>query len=176
MFRFGSSTRGAQPGPAQPPPSADADPSLPVATCGSPRSPCRRMLDHFRWLLHAICRRRVEAAITYAPNEWLARQILGFGADIGVLPAVAADRVRARPPIKALAPTANRGAGAFLASTSRLRMEVTQIGCLQPWHWIILIAVVVLLFGSSGCRTPRDPFGKSMRIFKSELKGNAVGR
>ena len=44
------------------------------------------------------------------------------------------------------------------------------MGALQPWHWLILIAVVVLLFGSKRLPDAARSLGKSMRIFKSEVK------
>jgi len=44
------------------------------------------------------------------------------------------------------------------------------LGALQPWHWLILIAVVVLLFGSKRLPDAARSLGKSMRIFKSEVK------
>ena len=49
-------------------------------------------------------------------------------------------------------------------------MEVTELGALQPWHWIILLLVVVLLFGSKRLPDAARSLGKSMRIFKSEVK------
>jgi sec-independent protein translocase protein TatA len=44
------------------------------------------------------------------------------------------------------------------------------VGALQPWHWIILLLVVVLLFGSKRLPDAARSLGKSMRIFKSEVK------
>jgi sec-independent protein translocase protein TatA len=44
------------------------------------------------------------------------------------------------------------------------------VGALQPWHWIILIAVFVLLFGAKRLPDAARSLGKSMRIFKSEVK------
>lgn len=44
------------------------------------------------------------------------------------------------------------------------------MGALQPWHWIILIVVVVLLFGAKRLPDAARSLGKSMRIFKSEVK------
>jgi len=44
------------------------------------------------------------------------------------------------------------------------------LGALQPWHWIILLLVVVLLFGSKRLPDAARSLGKSMRIFKSEVK------
>ncbi len=44
------------------------------------------------------------------------------------------------------------------------------MGGLQPWHWIIVIAVLVLLFGSKKLPDAARSLGKSMRIFKSEIK------
>jgi sec-independent protein translocase protein TatA len=44
------------------------------------------------------------------------------------------------------------------------------LGGLQPWHWLIVIAVFVLLFGAKKLPDAARSLGKSMRIFKSELK------
>ena len=44
------------------------------------------------------------------------------------------------------------------------------MGGLQPWHWLILIAVFVLLFGAKKLPDAARSLGKSMRIFKSEIK------
>jgi sec-independent protein translocase protein TatA len=41
---------------------------------------------------------------------------------------------------------------------------------LQGWHLIILVAVVVLLFGAKRLPDAARSLGKSMRIFKSEIK------
>ena len=45
------------------------------------------------------------------------------------------------------------------------------MGGLQPWHWIIVIAVFVLLFGAKKLPDAARSLGQSMRIFKSEVKG-----
>jgi sec-independent protein translocase protein TatA len=47
---------------------------------------------------------------------------------------------------------------------------VAKLGSLQPWHWIIVIAVFVLLFGAKKLPDAARSLGKSMRIFKSEIK------
>jgi sec-independent protein translocase protein TatA len=44
------------------------------------------------------------------------------------------------------------------------------LGGLQPWHWVIVIAVFVLLFGAKKLPDAARSLGKSMRIFKSEIK------
>ena len=44
------------------------------------------------------------------------------------------------------------------------------MGGLQPWHWLIVIAVFVLLFGAKKLPDAARSLGKSMRIFKSEIK------
>ena len=44
------------------------------------------------------------------------------------------------------------------------------MGALQPWHWLIIIAIFVLLFGSKKLPDAARSLGKSMRIFKSEIK------
>jgi sec-independent protein translocase protein TatA len=47
---------------------------------------------------------------------------------------------------------------------------VTILGGLQPWHWVIVIAVFVLLFGAKKLPDAARSLGQSMRIFKSEVK------
>jgi sec-independent protein translocase protein TatA len=44
------------------------------------------------------------------------------------------------------------------------------LGGLQPWHWLIVIAVFVLLFGAKKLPDAARSLGQSMRIFKSEVK------
>jgi sec-independent protein translocase protein TatA len=44
------------------------------------------------------------------------------------------------------------------------------MGSLSPAHWLILIAVAVLLFGAKRLPDAARSLGKSMRIFKSEVK------
>jgi sec-independent protein translocase protein TatA len=44
------------------------------------------------------------------------------------------------------------------------------LGGLQPWHWLIVIALAVLLFGFKRLPDAARSLGKSMRIFKSEIK------
>ncbi|MDT5009321.1 MAG: sec-independent protein translocase protein TatA [Mycobacterium sp.] len=43
------------------------------------------------------------------------------------------------------------------------------INGLQPWHVIILVVVLVLLFGAKKLPDAARSLGKSMRIFKSEM-------
>ncbi len=44
------------------------------------------------------------------------------------------------------------------------------MGSLSPWHWAILAVVVVLLFGAKRLPDAARSLGKSMRIFKSEIR------
>ena len=44
------------------------------------------------------------------------------------------------------------------------------INGLQPWHVIILVVVLVVLFGAKKLPDAARSLGKSMRIFKSEIK------
>ena len=80
-----------------PPPTAlfDADPSLPSATLRiAPRAAW--MLEYFPMRVVAEGNGYWDATMTYAAEDWLARQILGFGADVQVLaPQSLAERVRA---------------------------------------------------------------------------------
>ena len=43
------------------------------------------------------------------------------------------------------------------------------MGAMQPWHWIVLIIVVVILFGSKKLPDAARGLGRSLRIFKSEV-------
>ena len=44
------------------------------------------------------------------------------------------------------------------------------LNCLQPWHVIILVVVVIVVFGSRKLPDAARSLGKSMRIFKSEMR------
>ena len=45
------------------------------------------------------------------------------------------------------------------------------MGGLQPWHWLIVIAVFVLLFGAKKLPELARGSGRALRIFKAETKG-----
>jgi sec-independent protein translocase protein TatA len=44
------------------------------------------------------------------------------------------------------------------------------VGSLSPWHWAILAVVVILLFGAKRLPDAARSLGKSLRIFKSEIR------
>jgi sec-independent protein translocase protein TatA len=44
------------------------------------------------------------------------------------------------------------------------------LGSLSPWHWAILLVVVIVLFGAKKLPDAARSLGKSLRIFKSELR------
>ena len=44
------------------------------------------------------------------------------------------------------------------------------MGSLSPWHWAILAVVVILLFGAKKLPDAARSLGKSLRIFKSEIR------
>lgn len=44
-------------------------------------------------------------------------------------------------------------------------------GELAPWHWIIIAILLVVLFGSAKLPGAARSIGRSMRIFKAEVKG-----
>ena len=111
-----------------------------------------------------------EAAMTYASDGWMARFVLGFGSAVRVLePQSLADRVResAVAALEAYEVRRRRRATGRLVHDT---LEVTKLGGLQPWHWLIVIAVFVLLFGAKKLPDAARSLGKSMRIFKSEIK------
>ncbi len=45
------------------------------------------------------------------------------------------------------------------------------MGAIQPWHWLVLIVVVLMLFGYKKLPDAARSVGKSMRIFKAEVSG-----
>jgi sec-independent protein translocase protein TatA len=49
------------------------------------------------------------------------------------------------------------------------------MGSLRPWHIIVLVVVLVLLFGAKRLPDAARSLGKSMRILKAETKGLADG-
>jgi sec-independent protein translocase protein TatA len=44
------------------------------------------------------------------------------------------------------------------------------MGELSPWHWIIVLLVFALLFGSRRLPDAARGLGRSMRIFKAEMQ------
>lgn len=44
------------------------------------------------------------------------------------------------------------------------------MGALKPWHLIIVVVVLVILFGSKKLPDAARSLGRSMRIFKAETK------
>lgn len=44
------------------------------------------------------------------------------------------------------------------------------MGSFSPWHWAILAVVVVILFGAKRLPDAARALGKSLRIFKSEVR------
>lgn len=48
--------------------------------------------------------------------------------------------------------------------------EIMGSGALQPWHIVILAIVAMVVFGSKRLPDAARSLGRSMRIFKSELK------
>lgn len=44
------------------------------------------------------------------------------------------------------------------------------MGALQPWHIILVVVVFLILFGSKKLPDAARGLGRSMRIFKSEVK------
>lgn len=44
------------------------------------------------------------------------------------------------------------------------------MGAIQPWHIIIVVIVFLVLFGSKKLPDAARGLGRSMRIFKSEVK------
>jgi sec-independent protein translocase protein TatA len=42
-----------------------------------------------------------------------------------------------------------------------------------PWHWVVLAIIVIALFGYKKLPDASRALGRSLRIFKSEIKGMA---
>jgi len=47
------------------------------------------------------------------------------------------------------------------------------MGSLRPWHIVVLVVVLILLFGAKRLPDAARSLGKSMRILKAETKGLA---
>ncbi|HEV7826511.1 MAG TPA: Sec-independent protein translocase subunit TatA [Mycobacteriales bacterium] len=45
------------------------------------------------------------------------------------------------------------------------------MGAMRPWHIIVLVVVLLLLFGAKRLPDAARSLGRSMRIFKAETKG-----
>jgi sec-independent protein translocase protein TatA len=45
------------------------------------------------------------------------------------------------------------------------------MSALKPWHIIVLVVVLILLFGAKKLPDAARSLGRSMRIFKAETKG-----
>ncbi|HEV6952961.1 MAG TPA: Sec-independent protein translocase subunit TatA [Promicromonospora sp.] len=44
------------------------------------------------------------------------------------------------------------------------------MGAMQPWHWIVLLVVILLLFGSTRLPGLAKSVGQSMKIFRKEMR------
>lgn len=44
------------------------------------------------------------------------------------------------------------------------------MGAMQPWHWAVVLIVLLLLFGSAKLPGAARGLGRSLRIFKSEMQ------
>lgn len=44
------------------------------------------------------------------------------------------------------------------------------MGAMRPWHWIVLLVVVLLLFGAKRLPDLAKSVGQSLKIFKKEIK------
>ena len=48
------------------------------------------------------------------------------------------------------------------------------MGTLSIWHWLIVLAIVVLIFGTKKLSNLGGDLGSAIRNFKSGLKGDAA--
>ena len=46
----------------------------------------------------------------------------------------------------------------------------THMGAMRPWHWIVVLLVVLLIFGGNKLPELAGSVGKSMKVFKKEVK------
>lgn len=188
LFRFDRIVDAAELGePAVPPESArqappdtslfDGDLSLPSATLRVAPS-ASWMLEYYpirelRQLPDGSC----EVAMTYASEDWMTRLLLGFGSDVRVLaPESLAQRVRDAATrwmhtrqLRRRDGAKSPGAAAAAVASGQ-RLEVIKVGSLSPWHWAILAVVVIVLFGAKKLPDAARSLGKSLRIFKSEVR------
>lgn len=44
------------------------------------------------------------------------------------------------------------------------------MGAFKPWHWIVLIVLIVLIFGAGKLPEIARSLGQSMKVFKKEVK------
>ncbi|QQM68225.1 Sec-independent protein translocase subunit TatA [Actinomyces weissii] len=44
------------------------------------------------------------------------------------------------------------------------------MGAMKPWHWIVVLVVVLLVFGGNKLPELAGSIGKSMKVFKKEVK------
>ena len=44
------------------------------------------------------------------------------------------------------------------------------MGAMRPWHWIVVLLVVLLIFGGNKLPELAGSVGKSMKVFKKEVK------
>ena len=111
-----------------------------------------------------------EAAMTYASDEWMARFVLGFGSAVRILEPESLAR-KARESAEAALSAYAVNESDVGEQTRRRRLEVTKLGAFATCTGVIkVIAVFVLLFGAKKLLDAARSLGKSMRIFKSEIK------
>jgi sec-independent protein translocase protein TatA len=60
-----------------------------------------------------------------------------------------------------------------MVETARRRSEVDPMGALKPWHIIVLVVVLILLFGAKRLPDAARSLGRSLRIIKAETRGLA---
>lgn len=52
-----------------------------------------------------------------------------------------------------------------------MQLTVPMIGSPQGWEWILILAVIILLFGAAKLPQLARGTGQALRIFKAETKG-----
>ena len=44
------------------------------------------------------------------------------------------------------------------------------MGAVKPWHWIVILVLLVLLFGADKLPNFASNLGRSLKVFKKEVK------
>src|SRR5689334_6548285 len=60
-----------------------------------------------------------------------------------------------------------------MGTTATTTARWLPMGALRPWHIIVLVVVLILLFGAKRLPDAARALGRSMRILKAETKGLA---
>lgn len=51
-------------------------------------------------------------------------------------------------------------------------MFITPLAAMQPWSWLLILVVVLLLFGATKLPALSKSLGQSIKIFRKEIKND----